>query len=209
MPNRRNWLLLDIRVRPGIRIFANDYYDVAPGAKGNKVEEYMALDDEICAETSDPSIYPFFPCWPNKPYLSIDPKTRKAWLDRLGMPLELSNLIDAPPYRIQAPYWSSQSTLRMLKRFVTAKSLSFRDESSQWVVFQLNWNLHDKELATMFSRWLKENRPKGAKAFERRGRGTPERKGRTNLKYLSVYRLRKKDVEGRCDSVSRRGGRQT
>jgi hypothetical protein len=85
------------------------------GAKGNKIEEYIALDDEICAEPLGSAVHPFFPCWPNKPYLSIDPKTRKAWLDRLGMPLEPA---EAPPYQIQARYWSKESTLKMLERFI-------------------------------------------------------------------------------------------
>jgi hypothetical protein len=159
------------------------------GAKGNKIEEYIALDEEIYAEPLGSAVYPFFPFWPNKPYLSIDPKTRNAWLDRLGMPLEPS---DAPPYQIQARYWSKESTLKMLERFIMARSLSFRNGSSQWVVFHLDWNLHDKELATMFRRWLKENRPEDVKAFEMRGRGNPARQGRANLKYLSAYRLRKK-----------------
>jgi len=61
----------------------------------------------------------------------------------------------------------------------------------QYVVFNLDWDLHDKELAALFLRWLKQNRPKDAKASEMRGRGNPARKGRANLKYLSVYRLRK------------------
>jgi hypothetical protein len=142
------------------------------GAKGNKLEDYIALDDEIHAEPFDSSVYPFFPCWPNKPYLSIDPRTRKAWLDRLGMPLELTDQVDdALPYQIQAWYCGEESTLRMLKRFIMAKSLSFRNESLQWVVFNLDWDLHDKELVTMFHRWLKENRPKVVKAREMRGRG--------------------------------------
>src|ERR1700751_354926 len=34
------------------------------GAKGNKIEEYISLEEELGAETSDASVYPFFPCWP-------------------------------------------------------------------------------------------------------------------------------------------------
>jgi hypothetical protein len=161
-------------------------------AKGNKLEDYIALEDGIYAEPLGSAVYPFFPCWPNKPYLSIDQKTRKAWLDRLGMPLELSDLIDAPPYGIQARKWSKESTRSMLETFAKGSSLSFRRGSVQYVVFNLDWNLHDKELATMFGRWIKENRPEDAKALEMRGRGNPARKGRANLKYLSVYRLCKK-----------------
>ncbi len=160
------------------------------GAKGNMVEDYRALSEEIHAEPYG-CVYPFFPCWPNKPYLSIDPKIRKTWLGLLGMPPELEDLIDEPPYEIQARYWSKESTAKMLKRFVMSRSLSFRNESLQFVVFNVDWNLHNKELETRFGRWLKENRPAGIKAREMRGRGTSEREGRANLKYLSVYRLGK------------------
>jgi hypothetical protein len=80
----------------------------------------------------------------------------------------------------------------MLERFAKAKSLSFRNGSLQWVVFYLDWGRHDEELATMFRRWLKQNRPQDVKALEMRGRGHPTRKGRANLKYLSAYRLRRR-----------------
>jgi hypothetical protein len=162
------------------------------GAKGSKIENYIEVEEELGAETSDASVYPFFPCWPDKPYLSINPKTRKEWLRRLGMPLLESAVTGEPPYGIQAHYWGKESTRRLLERFAEGRSLSFRYGSMQCVVFNLDWKRHDKELATMFGRWLKENRPKNAKAFELRGRGNPGRQRQANLKYLSVYRLRKK-----------------
>jgi hypothetical protein len=165
------------------------------GAKGDKIEEYIALEDEIGTEPLGVCVYPFFLCWPNTPYLAINPKTRKAWLDRLGMPLTWTDLIGEPPYEIQARNWSKESTRSMLETFAEGKSLSFRGVSMQYVVFNIDWNLHDKELVTMFRRWLKENRPEDAKASEMRGRGNPGRQGRAKLKYLSVYRL--------CKNMSR------
>jgi hypothetical protein len=159
------------------------------GAKADKIEKYIALEDEIGTEPLGVCVYPFFPCWPNKPYLAIDPKTRKAWLDRLGMPLTLTDLIGEPPYEIQARNWSKESTRSMLEGFAKGRSLSFRHGSMQFVVFNLDWNLHDKELVTMFSRWLKENRPGDAKASEMRGRGNPVRQGQAKLKDLSMFRL--------------------
>lgn len=166
------------------------------GAEGKKVEDYRALTGEIHAEPYGLCVYPFFPCWPNKPYLSIDLKTRKEWLDRIGIQWDVVE----EPYEIQARQWSKESTLSMLEKFARARSLSFRSASLQYVVFNIDWNLHDKELATMFHRWLKQNRPQHAKAFEMRGRGNPARKGRANLKYLSVYRLRGK--MSRADAIA-------
>jgi hypothetical protein len=159
-------------------------------AKGNKVEDYVALADEINAEPIFLSVYPFFPCWPHKPYLSIDPKIRKTWLGQivpLWYPAE-----DEYYHDIQERYWSRESTLKMFERFARAGSLSFGTGSMQFVVFALNWNLHDKQLEAMFHSWLKQNRPKDAKATERRGRGNPVRQGQVNLKYLSAYRILRK-----------------
>jgi len=160
------------------------------GAKENKFADYAALAHKLIAGLYGVCVYPFFPCWPNEPYLSIDPKIRKEWIDQLGMPWDPR--AEDEIYEIQARYWGKESTLGMLEKFARARSLSFRDGSLQFVVFNIDWGLHDKELATMFLRWLKQNRPQGVKAFEMRGRGNPSRKGRTNLKYLSVYRLHRK-----------------
>jgi hypothetical protein len=158
------------------------------GAKGSKVEDYIALADEINAEPVSLSVYQFLPSWPDKPYLSIEPKIRKAWLDRIGMPWDFGE----EPYEIQARHWSRESTLDILERFARGSSLSFRNGYMQFVIFNLDWHHHDKELEALFRRWLKQNRPKDAKAVEMRGRGNPASKGRTNLKYLSAYRLDKK-----------------
>ena len=158
------------------------------GAKGNKVEDYIVLADEINAEPVSLSVYQFLPSWPDKPYLSIEPKIRKAWLDRIGMPWDFGE----EPYEIQARHWSRESTLKMLERFARGSSLSFRNGSMQFVVFNLDWNHHDKELEALFHRWLKQNRPEDAKAVEMRGRGNPARKGQLNLRYLSIYRLDRK-----------------
>jgi hypothetical protein len=158
--------------------------------KGNKVEDYIALAEEINAEPIFLSVYPFFPCWPHKPYLSIDPKIRKTWLAQIVPLWDLAE--DEYWHGIQARYSGRQSTLKMFERFARAGSLSFRTGSSQFVVFGLDWNLHDKRLEAMFHDWLKENRPKDAKASERRGRGNPARRGRANLKYLSAYRILKR-----------------
>jgi hypothetical protein len=158
-------------------------------AKGNKLEDYQALPDEIATEPLGLCVYPFFPCWPNTPYLSIAPKTRKEWLNRLGMPLPESYFTGGPTYEIQARNWSKESTRSMLERFAEGRSLSFRHGSIQYVVFNLDWNLHDKELATLFLHWLKQNRPKDAKAFEMRGRGNPVRQGQAKLKDLSIFRV--------------------
>jgi hypothetical protein len=159
------------------------------GAKGSTVEDYIALADGINAEPVSLSVYPFFPCWPSKPYLSIDPRIRKAWLGQISVLWELG---EDETYEIQRHYWSRESTMKMLERFARARSLSFRVGSMQFVVFNLDWDLHDKKLETMFHRWLQDNRPKDAKAFEMRGRGNPARKALANLKYLSAYRLRRK-----------------
>jgi hypothetical protein len=159
------------------------------GAKEDKVEDYRALAHELIANPYGVCAYPFFPCWPNKPYLSIDPKIRKKWLDQLGMPWDPA---DDENYKIQARYGSKESTLSMLEKFARARSLSFRNGSLQFVVFSIDWDLHDKELATKFLLWLKQNRPRDIEALEMRGRGNPARKGQANLKYLSVYRLDRK-----------------
>jgi hypothetical protein len=87
----------------------------------------------------------------------------------------------------------------MFERFARGSFLSFRVGSMQFVVFSLDWDLHDKKLATMFHRWLKQNRPKDVKASEMRGRGNPARKGQANLKYLSVYRLSRNREMSRAD----------
>jgi hypothetical protein len=128
------------------------------------------------------------PCWPEKPYLSIEPKIRKAWLDRIGMPWDFGE----EPYEIQARHWSRESTLDILERFARGSSLSFRNGYMQFVIFNLDWHHHDKELEALFRRWLKQNRPEDANAVEMRGRGNPLRKGQLNLRYLSIYRLDRK-----------------
>jgi hypothetical protein len=105
------------------------------------------------------------------------------------MPLTITDLTGESPYGIEAQNRSKESTRRMLERFAKSRSLSFRHGSMQYVVFNLDWNLHDEELVTMFRRWLKENRPEDAKASEMRGRGNPVRQGQAKLKDLSVFRL--------------------
>src|SRR5258708_7701581 len=91
------------------------------GAKGNQIENYIALADEIYAQPLGLSVYPFMPCWPAKPYLSIDSRTRSAWLDRLGFLWDFGE----EPYGIQARHWSRESTLDMLQSFPRNSSLSF------------------------------------------------------------------------------------
>jgi hypothetical protein len=158
------------------------------GSKGNKIGDYIALADEIYAEPLSLAVYPFFPCWPSKPYLSIESKIRKEWLKQITV---LWTLDEDELYQINARYHGRQSLRRMLERFERTGSMSFRNGSRQFVVFVLDWDLHDKGLETLFHRWLKNNRPKDAKPSEMRGRGNPTRKGMTILRYLSAYRLRK------------------
>ena len=158
-------------------------------AKGNKIEDYVALVEEIYAEPFGLSVYPFMPCWPGKPYLSIDPGTRRAWLDQLGF---LWDLGEEEAYTIQVRSWSRESTLKMLEKLAADKSLSFRKGPMQYVVFNVDWTYHDNQLVSWFRSWLTENRPPDSKAFEMRGRGNPARKGKANLKYLTIFRLRKK-----------------
>jgi hypothetical protein len=158
------------------------------GAKGNQIENYIALAEEIYAQPLGLSVYPFMPCWPEKPYLSIDSRTRSAWLDRLGFLWDVGE----EAYQLQARFWSRESTLQMLENFLADKSLSFRCGPNQFVVFNLDWHYHDNELVSMFRRWLTENRPADAKAVEMRGRGNPARKGQANLKYLTIFRLVRK-----------------
>jgi hypothetical protein len=155
------------------------------GAKGDQFEDYRVLARRLHVGPYGVCAYPFFPCWPNKPYLSIDRKIRKARLERLRMPWDPIDEM----YTIEAQNWSEESTLRILERIAKSSPLSFRRGSMQYVVFNIDWDLHDGQLATMFDRWLKQNRPADAKAREMRGRGHPARKGRANLKYLSAYRL--------------------
>jgi hypothetical protein len=73
------------------------------GAKEDKLEDYMALVEQIKAEPVGVSVYPFMPSWPNKPYLSIDPKVRKEWLDQLCGQWGIEE-----PYEIQARYWDKE-----------------------------------------------------------------------------------------------------
>jgi hypothetical protein len=157
-------------------------------AKGNKVGDYTALAEYISVKPFFLCVYPFFPCWPSTPYLSIEPKIRKEWLNHVSWLWDDMEELN----EIQARYWSKESTLEMLERFAGDRSLSFRNGSIQYVVLNFDWYHHDNELVTRFRRWLKQSRPKDARAVEMRGRGNPASKGRANLKYLSAYRLGKK-----------------
>jgi hypothetical protein len=157
-------------------------------AKGNKIEDYLELSHGIYDPPPGTGTYAYFPSWPDKPFLSVLPNTRKLWYEILGIPAILDDLFNKA---IEVNSWDEGENRKLLEGFDKGGQPAYLDGSCQYVVFAIEWAEHDKALIEKFQSWLKKNRPKDRRAIEMRGRGNPSREWRLKLEYLRFYRLLK------------------
>ncbi len=158
-------------------------------AKGNKIEDYLERSGGFFDPPSNTGTYAYFPSWPDKPFLSVPPNTRKLWRQVLGIPENLDALLFERPIEVNS--WDERRNGKLLEGFNKDGQPSCLDGHSQYVVFEIDWTQHDQALIEKFQAWLKRNRPQDKRPTEMRGRGNPGRGWRQKLTYLGLYRLLK------------------
>jgi hypothetical protein len=66
---------------------------------------------------------------------------------------------------------------------------AFRSSSEELVAFRIRWDLSDKIILGLISRWLSANRPKEFEKLGSIGRSNPLPKRRKQLEQLGKYRI--------------------
>ena len=168
------------------------------GAKGTDfeaLESSLTFDrmGELGSRLDLPDVgwFPIYPEWPEKPFLSITDKERRARRHHLD-PEPASR----PSWRL---YPSTEATRRGLpigwERIVDAFENSgmwpvAAVEENAWIApFKIDWEHSDKQLSEAFDSWLKTYRPHTIEQRKSKtGGGSDLREMRTNLKALGAFR---------------------
>ena len=152
-----------------------------------------------------------FPEWPEKPFQEINPHERrkriralletekslglsqteqaevakKAWIDRDG---SVPNLREIEPYpgefMIKRPGDETYIPASVLN-----KANVHKNSTDQIVLLRIQWDLADKELLNLFSKWLKANRPRPALKRGSVGGSNPLREKKKALERLGKVRI--------------------
>jgi hypothetical protein len=141
----------------------------------------------------DVSWFPIYPEWPEKPFLSIPDKERRARRHRLD-PEPASRL----SWRL---YPSTEATRRGLPIDWERIADAFENsgmwpvaavEENAWIApFKIDWEHSDKQLSEAFDSWLKTCRPDTIKQRKSKtGGGSELREMRADLKALGAFRQR-------------------
>ena len=182
---------------PEVREWITKWRNDTEGTDFDALESSLTFDRmaELVSRLDVPDVswFPIYPEWPEKPFLSIPDKERRARRHRLG-----SEPASQLSWRL---YPSTKATRRGLPIDWERIADGFENsgmwpvaalEENAWIApFKIDWEHSDKQLSEAFGSWLKRYRPDTIKQRKSKtGGGSELREMRADLKALGAFRQR-------------------
>jgi hypothetical protein len=180
----------------------DDLFEAYRKLAGGHASPFIQIADQLFLIPS--GSYYLFPEWPKTAYLKIKPSKRRERIENLWK--EEKRSLPSRPEIVPHPAeygldfstrdygWNEDAwerfTENLKKEILRSNTLrTLRGNSDELMMFRISWDMSDKSILGLISKWLAANRPKEFAKLGSVGRSNPLPKRRKQLEQLGKYRI--------------------